>query len=153
MVPASPSIATSNRGRLGRPITPIELMIAIIGTLAAIAIPSFNPFQAHAKQSEGKSKLRTVFTTRRSQYQEKDRYLTPSRTRLPNASPTPSTQRLQPGVGPRPAASLGNSPRVTSSRRRPATATTKTSASTIGDLVVQAPVGQPYNNDNDVNCP
>ena len=59
-----------------RGFTLIELMIvvAIIGILAAIAIPNFIRFQARSKQSEAKSNLKSMFTAERSFYQEKDRY-------------------------------------------------------------------------------
>jgi type IV pilus assembly protein PilA len=54
--------------------TLIELMIvvAIIGILAAIAIPNFIKFQARAKQSEAKSNLKAFFVAEKSYYQEKD---------------------------------------------------------------------------------
>ncbi|WP_224243972.1 prepilin-type N-terminal cleavage/methylation domain-containing protein [Hyalangium gracile] len=47
-----------------RGFTLIELMIvvAIIGILAAIAIPNFLRFQARARQSEANSNLKTLFT-------------------------------------------------------------------------------------------
>ncbi len=56
--------------------TLIELMIvvAIIGILSAIAIPNFIRFQARSKQSEVKSNLKSLYTSQRSFYQEKDRY-------------------------------------------------------------------------------
>jgi type IV pilus assembly protein PilA len=59
-----------------RGFTLIELMIvvAIIGILAAIAIPNFIRFQARSKQGEAKTNLKSMFTAERSFYQEKDRY-------------------------------------------------------------------------------
>jgi type IV pilus assembly protein PilA len=56
--------------------TLIELMIvvAIIGILAAIAIPNFIKFQARSKQSEVKANLKAVFTAEKAYYQEKDTF-------------------------------------------------------------------------------
>jgi type IV pilus assembly protein PilA len=59
-----------------RGFTLIELMIvvAIIGILAAIAIPNFIKFQARSKQGEAKANLKSLFTAERSLLQERDRY-------------------------------------------------------------------------------
>ena len=57
------------RHRLHRGFTLIELMIvvAIIGILAAIAIPNFVRFQARARQSEASTNLKSLFTGLRTQ--------------------------------------------------------------------------------------
>ena len=56
--------------------TLIELMIvvAIIGILAAIAIPDFLKFQARAKQSEAKGNLGAIFTTQVAYFGEYNTY-------------------------------------------------------------------------------
>jgi len=59
-----------------RGFTLIELMIvvAIIGILAAIAIPNFLKYQCRAKQSEAKAQLGAIRTNEESYIVEYDRY-------------------------------------------------------------------------------
>ena len=61
---------------LQRGFTLVELMIvvAIIGILAAIAIPNFAKFQARAKQSEAKANLKGIYTAKHSAYGEQDTF-------------------------------------------------------------------------------
>jgi type IV pilus assembly protein PilA len=57
--------------------TLIELMIvvAIIGILAAIAIPNFLKYQAKSKQSEAKMNLGAIGTSAEAYHAEKDTYI------------------------------------------------------------------------------
>jgi type IV pilus assembly protein PilA len=63
---------------LQKGFTLIELMIvvAIIGLLAALAIPNFLKFQARAKTSEAKTNLKALYTAQRSFFAEHDAYAT-----------------------------------------------------------------------------
>ena len=63
--------------KLEKGFTLIELMIvvAIIGILAAIAIPNFNRFQARAKQAEVRTNLKSIFTAKVSQFSEWGSYM------------------------------------------------------------------------------
>jgi type IV pilus assembly protein PilA len=64
--------------RIERGFTLVELMIvvAIIGILAAIAIPNFVRFQARSKQSEAKANMKAIFTAQKAFFQEQDRFST-----------------------------------------------------------------------------
>ncbi len=54
----------------------VELMIvvAIIGILAAVAIPNFQRFQAKARQSEARANLAAIYTAEKAFYQEWQQY-------------------------------------------------------------------------------
>jgi type IV pilus assembly protein PilA len=63
--------------KFSKGFTLIELMIvvAIIGILAAIAIPNFIKFQCRSKQSEAKANLKALMVAQESYRGENDTYL------------------------------------------------------------------------------
>ena len=77
--------------------TLIELMIvvAIIGILAAIAIPNFLRFQLKAKSSEGKANLAAIRTAEESFFAEYGTYVSANAT--PSTAPTNSKQQFTGG--------------------------------------------------------
>jgi len=50
------------------------IVVAIIGILAAIAIPNFIKFQARSKQSEAKTNLKALFQAEKAYFAERDTY-------------------------------------------------------------------------------
>jgi len=62
------------KGKKGFTLIELMIVVAIIGILAAIAIPNFLKFQAKSKQSEAKSNLGAVFTGELSYFGEQNRY-------------------------------------------------------------------------------
>ena len=75
--------------------TLIELMIvvAIIGILAAIAIPNFMTFRLKAKTSEAKSNLGSIRTCQEAYKAEKDVYV--ACTRYPDTADTDTSENSQ----------------------------------------------------------
>ena len=63
--------------KIAKGFTLIELMIvvAIIGILAAIAIPNFVKFQCRSKQSEAKTNLKAMYVSQESYRGENDTYV------------------------------------------------------------------------------
>ena len=62
------------RSKKGFTLIELMIVVAIIGILAAIAIPNFLKFQAKSKQSEAKSNLGAVYTGELSYFGETNQY-------------------------------------------------------------------------------
>ena len=62
------------RGKKGFTLIELMIVVAIIGILAAIAIPNFLKFQAKSKQSEAKTNLGAIFTGQVSFFGEQNAY-------------------------------------------------------------------------------
>src|SRR5712692_2178277 len=62
------------KGQQGFTLIELMIVVAIIGILAAIAIPNFLTYQAKAKQSEAKINLGGIFTTATSYFAENNTY-------------------------------------------------------------------------------
>jgi type IV pilus assembly protein PilA len=58
---------TTHRQRYGFTLIELMIVVAIIGILAAIAIPNFQRFQARARQAEVSANLKSLFTGLRTQ--------------------------------------------------------------------------------------
>ncbi|MBM4252621.1 MAG: type II secretion system protein [Deltaproteobacteria bacterium] len=66
--------AKSRKAEQGFSLVELMIVVAIIGVLAALAVPKFQSFQAKAKQSEAKSNLSHIYTLELSYYGDQDKY-------------------------------------------------------------------------------
>ncbi|MBE0607233.1 MAG: prepilin-type N-terminal cleavage/methylation domain-containing protein [Deltaproteobacteria bacterium] len=64
------SMLRGKKGKKGFTLIELMIVVAIIGILAAIAIPNFLRFQAKSKQSEAKTNLGGIFTAETSWFAE-----------------------------------------------------------------------------------
>jgi type IV pilus assembly protein PilA len=64
------SMLRGQKGKKGFTLIELMIVVAIIGILAAIAIPNFLRFQAKSKQSEAKTNLGGIFTAQTSYFGE-----------------------------------------------------------------------------------
>ena len=62
------------RGKKGFTLIELMIVVAIIGILAAIAIPNFLRFQAKSRQSEAKTNLGGIFTAQTAYLGEHNQY-------------------------------------------------------------------------------
>jgi len=61
-------------GKKGFTLIELMIVVAIIGILAAIAIPNFLKFQAKSKQSEAKTNLKGIYTAETGYFGENNAY-------------------------------------------------------------------------------
>ena len=62
------------RNKKGFTLIELMIVVAIIGILAAIAIPNFLKFQAKSKQSEAKTNLKGIYTAETGYFGENNSY-------------------------------------------------------------------------------
>jgi len=62
------------QNRMGFTLIELMIVVAIIGILAAIAIPNFLKYQAKSKQSEARANLTSIYTNALTWYAEHDTY-------------------------------------------------------------------------------
>ena len=62
------------KGKKGFTLIELMIVVAIIGILAAIAIPNFLKFQAKSKMSEAKTNLGAIYTGELAYFGEQNRY-------------------------------------------------------------------------------
>ncbi|MBF8259569.1 MAG: pilA, partial [Actinobacteria bacterium] len=61
-------------GKKGFTLIELMIVVAIIGILAAIAIPNFLKFQAKSKQSEAKTNLKAIYVAETGYFGENNVY-------------------------------------------------------------------------------
>ena len=70
------SIMNITKGNKGFSLVELMVVVAIIGVLAALAVPRFRVFQAKARQAEAKTNLTYIYALEESHFSEYDKYAT-----------------------------------------------------------------------------
>jgi type IV pilus assembly protein PilA len=69
-----PDTRAGRRARATLSSSGLYTQAAVVGVLAAIAVPNFMSFSARSRQAEAKSNLKALYTYERVQYSETNRY-------------------------------------------------------------------------------
>lgn len=67
-------MSNRSRGKAGFTLTELMIVVALIGVLAAIAIPSFLDYQARSRRSEAYVNLASIARSQKSFFAEKDTF-------------------------------------------------------------------------------
>ena len=67
-------VIKKKNGSQGFSLVELMIVVAIIGVLAALAVPKFQTFQAKARQSEAKTNVSHIFTLEQSYYGANDQF-------------------------------------------------------------------------------
>lgn len=87
------SLLSEKKNESGLSLIELMIVVAIIGILAALAIPRFQSFQARARQAEAKNNLNLIYTLQQAYYGDNDSYafLLQSGVNVDNGSGNPVT--------------------------------------------------------------
>jgi type IV pilus assembly protein PilA len=88
------AIRTVRRGQKGFTLIELMIVVAIIGILAAIAIPNFLRFQLRARSSEGKTNIAAIRTAEESYQAEFGNYVSTNGAAPTAASVGPNKQAM-----------------------------------------------------------
>lgn len=122
------SLLRNRKGKKGFTLIELMIVVAIIGILAAIAIPNFLRFQLRAKSSEGKTNIAAIRTAQESYAAEFNGYVS-SNVTIPATVPSTAKVTFTPTNG---FVSLGWAPEGNVYFNYQVTATTAGNAYTVG---------------------
>jgi type IV pilus assembly protein PilA len=126
----------------------VELMVvvAIIGILAALAVPRFQMFQAKARQTEAKNNLSHIYTLQESFYGDNEKYGNVAATGAEGACPGDTGAD---NIGFRVTPCTGGKVRYTYTSAPSGAGWTATARAAAGKIVPGCPIADQWNIDQD----